>query len=75
MAFEMMDCFLEYIFLNLILEFSCNSGGGVGLGEFFHIDWCGKCAKLLSGGRVCEVLEDRRHLLLTTHVCGRNYLI
>ena len=39
--------------------------------RFVYVEWCGKYAKIWSGGRFYEVLGDRT----TTNVFERNYLI
>ena len=64
----------RFVFKNLTFNLggSGSSEGGVGWGMFFHVQWCGNYAKKWSGNRFYEVLGDRTHFLLITHVFERN---
>ena len=66
-----LTCFFSI--LNLIWGDSGNSESGVGLGWFFHVDWCRNYVKIWSGGRFYEVVGDGKHILLVTPFSERNY--
>ena len=51
------------------------SGGAVGLGMFFYVEWWWNYVEIRSGGRFKADLGFRRHFLSITNDFERNYLI